>query len=63
MMAGAAMLVIAVRAIDKKYGAEGVEVIHKAFKDRAIELGGQKAERLQDSSLQGFCKDFEANFT
>jgi len=46
MYSGAAMLVTAVRAIENRYGKEGVEVIHCAFRERAIQIGKEKVEMV-----------------
>lgn len=60
MLAGAAMLVTAVRAIQEKYGDEGVETIHRAFMERAVQLGKDRARQGHGHSLRDFCSALEA---
>ena len=59
ILAGGAMLVTAVRAIEEEYGERGVEIIHEAFMKRAIEIGKEKARGTNDHSLRGFCSALE----
>ena len=60
MLAGAAMLRTAVRAIQESYGQEGVEVIHRAFAERVVQLGRERARMADDHSLRAFCAALEA---
>ena len=59
MLSGATMLITAISAIRKNYGEEGVEVIHEAFKKRAVEIGKKRALKTQDKSLLAFCSSLE----
>jgi len=61
MLSGAAMLVTAVRTIREKYGDECVETIRQAFKERAVQIGREKAQNMNDHSLRAFCSALEAS--
>jgi len=63
MLAGAAMLVTAVRAIESVYGKEGVEVIHNAIKNRIIQLTRQWVEESKDKTLEGLCSSMGSHGT
>ena len=60
MLAGAAMLVTAIWATRGVYGEEGVETIHRAFRERAVQLGRERARQVNDHSLRAFCSALEA---
>jgi len=60
ILTGANQLVTAVRAIQATYGDEGVRVIHRAFKELAVETGRKMAREANDHSLQAFCSVLEA---
>ena len=60
MLAGAAMLVTAVRAIRETYGEEGVETIRRAFRERAVQIGRERARKTDAPSLRAFCSGLEA---
>ena len=62
MLAGAAMLRMAVRAIQERYGEERVQVIHRAFRERVDELGRQQAREADDHSLRAFRAALEARY-
>jgi hypothetical protein len=59
IMAGANNLVLAVKAVQAKYGDEGVEVIRRAFVESAAESGEEIAKELNDNSLSAFCSFLE----
>ncbi len=63
MFTSAVLLVKTVRAIQKKYGDEGVEAIHDAFKEVAVERGGKMAREAGASTLKAFCSALEAGCT
>jgi len=60
MLIGATLLVAAVRAIQAKYGDEGVEAIHHAFKEVAVERGEKMAREVGAPTLQAYCSALEA---
>ena len=60
MLTGGTLLVVAVRAVQMKYGDEGVEAIHRAFKEVAVERGGKMAHEAGALTLQAFCSTLEA---
>lgn len=60
MFTSATLLVKAVRAIQKKYGDEGVETIHQVFKEVAAERGRKMAQEAGASTLRAFCSALEA---
>jgi len=60
MLTSATFLVVAVRAVQTKYGDEGVEAIHHAFKERAVERSGKMAREAGAPTLQAFCSALEA---
>jgi hypothetical protein len=62
-LSGADKLVTAVRAIREVYGEEGVEVIHCAFRERAVRLSQERARKANDHSLRAFCSTLEAGCT
>jgi len=53
MKAGASMFVTAVRAIQKEYGSDGMNVIRKAFNDQIIEQSQEL--KTKGDSLKFFC--------
>jgi len=60
MFNDAVLLMKTVRAIQKKYGDEGVEAIHDAFKEVAAERGEKMAREASSSALKAFCSALEA---
>ena len=60
MYNSAVLLVKSVRAIQEKYGDEGVEVIHNAFKEVATERGEKMAREASADTLKAFCAALEA---
>lgn len=60
MLTSATPLVKAVRAIQAKYGDEGVETIHRVFKEHAIERGRKMASEADARTLPAFCTALEA---
>ena len=60
MFNSAVLLTRTVQAIQKKYGDEGVEVIHNAFKEVAEERGAKMAREANSSTLKAFCSGLEA---
>ena len=60
MLISATLLVAAVRAIQAKYGDEGVEAIHHAFKEVAVERGEKMAREVGAPTLQAYCSALEA---
>ena len=60
MFNSAVLLVKAVRAIQKKYGDEGVEAIHNAFNEVAVGRGEKMAREASASTLKDFCSALEA---
>ena len=60
MLTSATLLVVAVRAVQTKYGDEGVEAIHHAFKEVAVEGSGKMAREAGAPTLQAFCSALEA---
>ena len=60
MFNSAVLLVKTVRAIQKKYGDEGVEVIHNVFKEVAAERGEKMAHEANSTTLNAFCSALEA---
>ena len=60
MFNSAVLLVKTVRTIQKKYGDEGVEVIHDAFKEVAVERGEKMAREAGASTLKAFCSALES---
>jgi len=63
MLTGAIHLVAAVRAIQVKYGDEGVEAIHQAFNQLAPENGRKMAREANAPSLRAYCSALEAGCT
>ena len=63
MLTSATPLVKAVRAIQAKYGDEGVEVIHQAFKEHAAERGRKMAREAKAGTLKAYCSALEAGCT
>ncbi len=63
MLTGATPLVKAVRAIQAKYGDEGVETIHQVFKEHAMERGRKMAREADTGTLSAFCSALEAGCT
>jgi hypothetical protein len=63
MFASAALLVKSVRAIQTKYGAEGVEAIHQALTELASEKGRKMAQEANADTLPAFCSALEARCT
>ena len=59
MLTGATLLVKAVRAIQEKYGDEGVEAIHHAINEWAAERGRKMAREANTPTLQAFCSALE----
>jgi len=60
MLLSAILLVAAVRAIQAKYGDDGVEAIHHAFKEVAVERGEKMAREVGAPTLQAYCSALEA---
>ena len=60
MSMSATLLVKTVRAIQAKYGDEGVETIHRAFKELAVERGRKMAQEENTPTLPAFCSALEA---
>jgi hypothetical protein len=60
MFNSAVLLVETVRAIQKKYGDEGVEAIHNAFKEVAAERGKKMVCEASATTLKAFCSALEA---
>ena len=63
MLNSAVPLVKAVRAIKAKYGDEGVETIHKVFKEHAIERGRKMTRGAESNTLKAFCSALETGCT
>ncbi len=59
ILAGTSNLVVAVRAVQEKYGEEGMGVIRRAFIEDAKETGRERAQSLKDNSLRAFCTMIE----
>jgi hypothetical protein len=59
IFAGASNLLIAVEAIQAKYGEEGMQVIRRAFAEAAVESGKERAKNSGDNSLRAFCTILE----
>jgi hypothetical protein len=53
------MFVNAVRAVQEKYGEEGVDTIHRAFNDQAVRIGREKAGKTDEHSVRAFCHSLE----
>ena len=53
------LMVTAVRAVHGTYGKEGVEVIHRAIMQRAVDIGKSKAAATADRSPRAFCSAIE----
>jgi hypothetical protein len=60
MLNSAVLMVKAVRTIQEKYGAEGVEAIHEAFKKVAAERGEKMAREANSTTLKAFGSSLEA---
>ena len=54
ILAGASNLLVAVEAIQAKYGQEGMQVIRQAFTESAVESGKERAKNSGDNSLRAF---------
>jgi len=63
MLTSATQLVKAVRAIQAKYGDEGVEIIHQAFREHSVERGRKMARQADATTLKAFCSALEAGCT
>ena len=59
MFSGANYLVIAVRAIQAKYGSEGIEAIHRAIIESAVKRGSKMASDSDDHSPRALCSIIE----
>ncbi len=59
MFNNAVLMVKTVRAIQKKYGDEGVEAIHNVFREVAAERGEKMAHQASANTLKAFCSALE----
>lgn len=63
MFSGAAMLHTAMNAVRETYGDDGIEVVHRAFIERAVQLGKERAIKERDNSLHAYCSALESGCT
>ncbi len=63
LLMSATLLVKSVRAIQAKYGDEGVETIHHAYKELSGERGRKMAREANALTLPAFCSALEAGCT
>ena len=59
VLAGASNLTVAVRAVQEKYGDEGMKVIRRAFIEEAKEAGKERAKISKDNSPRALCSLIE----